>query len=173
MIAFIDDHRDRHGVEPARRCERVKRDEARRPQIRRVFDADGLVLAARKVRRQLRHHPGRDDQWPLRDGLHPPSRSLAQLLGRRTRTPRTGRMVQQPTVLQPIAHTQPSEAEASYSTALGTRAMAAELNQSASANPGAVQSVCRGRTNTFHRSRCLRPTCTGRTQPASFNADRK
>ena len=62
MIAFIDDHRDKHGVEPicevlpiapatyydqlakradpARLSGRAKRDEALRPEIQRVFDAN-------------------------------------------------------------------------------------------------------------------------------------
>ena len=126
LLALVDDHRDRHGVDPARFSDPVKWHEALLPQIRRVFDADGLVDAARKIRRQLLLRPGQDDQWPLQGGRHPSSRSLAQLLGLRTRAPRTGRLIQQPTVLQPIAHTLPAEAEANYSTALGTRAMAAE-----------------------------------------------
>ena len=76
MIAFIDDHRDKHGVEPicevlpiapatyydhqpkladpARQSDRAKRDEALRPKIQRVFDANWQVYGVRKVWRQLR-----------------------------------------------------------------------------------------------------------------------
>ena len=76
MIAFIDDHRDKHGVEPicdmlpiapatyyehlakraapARQSDRAKRDEALRPEIQRVFDANWQVYGVRKVWRQLR-----------------------------------------------------------------------------------------------------------------------
>ena len=76
MIAFIDDHRDKHGVEPicdmlpiapatyyehlakraapARQSDRAKRDEALRPEIQRVFDANWQVYGERKVWRQLR-----------------------------------------------------------------------------------------------------------------------
>ncbi len=76
MIAFIDDHRDKHGVEPicemlpiapatyydhlAKRADplrqsvRAKRDEELRPQIQRVFDANWQVYGVRKVWRQLR-----------------------------------------------------------------------------------------------------------------------
>ena len=76
MIAFIDDHRDTHGVEPicnmlpiapapyydhlakradpARRSDRVRRDEALRPEIQRVFDANWQVYGVRKIWWQLR-----------------------------------------------------------------------------------------------------------------------
>ena len=76
MIAFIDDHRDKHGVEPicdmlpiapatyydhlarradpARQSDRAKRDAALRPEIQRVFDANWQVYGVRKVWRQLR-----------------------------------------------------------------------------------------------------------------------
>jgi transposase InsO family protein len=76
MIAFIDDHRDTHGVEPickilpiapatyydhlakradpARLSDRASRDEALRPHIQRVFDANWQVYGVRKVWRQLR-----------------------------------------------------------------------------------------------------------------------
>ena len=76
MIAFIDDHRDTHGVEPickilpiapatyydhlakradpARLSDRARRDEALRPHIQRVFDANWQVYGVRKVWRQLR-----------------------------------------------------------------------------------------------------------------------
>ena len=76
MIAFIDDHRDKHGVEPicdmlpiapatyyehlakradpARQSDRAKRDEELRPHIQRVFDANWQVYGVRKVWRQLR-----------------------------------------------------------------------------------------------------------------------
>jgi transposase InsO family protein len=75
MIAFIDDHRDRHGVEPicevlpiapatyydhlakladlARLSDRAKRDADLRPHIQRVFDANWQVYGVRKVWRQL------------------------------------------------------------------------------------------------------------------------
>jgi hypothetical protein len=77
MIAFIDDHRDKHGVEPicevmpiapatyyehlarrvdpARLSDRARRDEELRPHIQRVFDANWQVYGVRKVWRQLRH----------------------------------------------------------------------------------------------------------------------
>lgn len=76
MIAFIDDHREAHGVEPickvlpiapstyhehaARRADptkrsaRAKRDEGLKAQIRRVFAANFEVYGANKVWRQLR-----------------------------------------------------------------------------------------------------------------------
>jgi putative transposase len=76
MIAFIDDHRDKHGVEPicevlpiapatyyehlarradpARLSDRARRDEELRPHIQRVFDANWQVYGVRKVWRQLR-----------------------------------------------------------------------------------------------------------------------
>jgi putative transposase len=75
MIAFIDDHREEYGVEPIcrvlpiapstyhahdarrRRPEqappRVRRDEALKPHIRRVFNENFQVYGARKVWRQL------------------------------------------------------------------------------------------------------------------------
>ena len=76
MIAFIDDHRNTHGVEPicevlpiapatyyehlakladpARRSDRARRDAELRPHIQRVFDANWQVYGVRKVWRQLR-----------------------------------------------------------------------------------------------------------------------
>lgn len=76
MIAFIDDHRAAHGVEPicrvlpiapstyrahvARRVdpallpERAKRDDILRPEIRRVFEENFRVYGVRKVWRQLK-----------------------------------------------------------------------------------------------------------------------
>ena len=76
MIAFIDDHRAEHGVEPicrmlpiapstyydhlakraepSRRSERARRDDALRPEIRRVFEENYRVYGVRKVWRQLR-----------------------------------------------------------------------------------------------------------------------
>ncbi len=76
MIAFIDDHRDKHGVEPicevlpiapatyyehlarrvdpARLSDRSRRDAQLRPQIQRVFDANWQVYGVRKIWRQLR-----------------------------------------------------------------------------------------------------------------------
>jgi len=75
MIAFIDEHRDAYGVEPVcetieiapatyyehkhqqrepeRRSVRAKRDEALRPEIRRVFDDNYRVYGVRKVWKQL------------------------------------------------------------------------------------------------------------------------
>ena len=75
MIAFIDDHRESHGVEPickvlpiapstyrvhaarrvdpARQPARARRDAVLRIDIRRVFDANFAVYGARKVWRQL------------------------------------------------------------------------------------------------------------------------
>jgi hypothetical protein len=75
MIAFIDDHRDKHGVEPicdmlpiapatyydhlakradpARLSDRARRDEELRPHIQRVFDANWQVYGVRKVWRHL------------------------------------------------------------------------------------------------------------------------
>ena len=74
MIAFIDDHRAEHGVEPicrmlpiapstyyarlakraepSRRSDRARRDDALRPEIRRVFDENFGVYGVRKVWRQ-------------------------------------------------------------------------------------------------------------------------
>lgn len=76
MVKFIDDHRGAHGVEPicemlpiapatyyehrakradpARLSDRAKSDEALRPEIQRVFDANWQVYGVRKVWRQLR-----------------------------------------------------------------------------------------------------------------------
>ena len=76
MVKFIDEHRGEHGVEPickllpiapstyhehvVRRADpallsdRAKRDEALRPEIQRVFDANWQVYGARKIWRQLR-----------------------------------------------------------------------------------------------------------------------
>ncbi|MEM7498166.1 MAG: IS3 family transposase [Pseudomonadota bacterium] len=76
MIAFIDDHRGAHGVEPicrvlpiapstyydhlakradpARRSGRARRDEALLPEIERVFDANYKVDGVRKVWHQMR-----------------------------------------------------------------------------------------------------------------------
>ena len=76
MIAFIDVHRDKHGVEPicevlpiapatyydhqpkladpARQSDRARRDAELRPHIQRVFDANWQVFGMRKVWRQLR-----------------------------------------------------------------------------------------------------------------------
>ena len=76
MIAFNDDHRGAHGVEPicknlpiapstyydhlakrvdpARRSDRARRDEALWPEIERVFDANYKVYGVRKFWHQLR-----------------------------------------------------------------------------------------------------------------------
>tara|TARA_E500000318_G_scaffold102311_1_gene106518 strand:- start:730 stop:1131 length:402 start_codon:yes stop_codon:yes gene_type:complete len=76
MIAFIDDHRQVHGVEPIcrvlpiapstyrahparrrdpdRRPARAKRDEALKVEVRRVFEENFAVYGVRKVWRQLR-----------------------------------------------------------------------------------------------------------------------
>lgn len=76
MIAFIDDHRDKHGVEPicevlpiapatfyehlakradpSRLSDRAMRDAQLWPHIQRVFDANWQVYGVRKVWRQLR-----------------------------------------------------------------------------------------------------------------------
>ena len=75
MIAFIDDHREAHGVEPckglpiapstyhahvargadpAKRSARAKRDAALKPEVRQVFDDNFQVYGVRKVWRQLR-----------------------------------------------------------------------------------------------------------------------
>ncbi|WP_152979893.1 IS3 family transposase [Mesorhizobium sp. 1M-11] len=75
MIAFIDDHREAHGVEPickvlpiapstyhdhvakridpSRLSARAKRDEALKDEVRRVFEANFRVYGVRKVWRQL------------------------------------------------------------------------------------------------------------------------
>jgi putative transposase len=75
MVAFIDAHRDEHGVEPIcrqlpiapstyyahrqlaaepeRRCRRAKRDDELRADIRRVWEANFGVYGVRKVWRQL------------------------------------------------------------------------------------------------------------------------
>lgn len=76
MIAFIDDHRVEHGVEPicrvlpiapstyyehlaqradpTRKSDRARRDEVLRPEIERVFAANFKVYGVRKVWRQMR-----------------------------------------------------------------------------------------------------------------------
>ncbi len=76
MIAFIGDHRDKHGaepicevlpiapatyyehlaprVDPARRSDRARRDVEFRPHIQRVFDANSQLYGVRKIWRQLR-----------------------------------------------------------------------------------------------------------------------
>ena len=76
MIAFIDDHREAHGVEPickvlpiapstyhahvarradpAKRSARAKHDAALKLEVRRVFDDNFQVYGVRKVWRQLR-----------------------------------------------------------------------------------------------------------------------
>ena len=81
MIAFIDDHRDKHGVEPicevlpiapatfydhlakradpSRLSDRSRRDAELRPHIQRVFDANWQVYGVRKIWRQL-HREGFD-----------------------------------------------------------------------------------------------------------------
>ena len=75
MVAYIDDHRDRFGVEPIckllpiapstyyelkarqrdpdRRSERAKRDEALKPEIERVYVENFCVYGARKIWKQL------------------------------------------------------------------------------------------------------------------------
>ena len=85
MIAFIDDHRDKHGVEPicevlpiapatfydhqakladpARQSDRARRVAELRPHVQRVFDANWQVYDVRKVLRQLRRG------WLLGPGL--------------------------------------------------------------------------------------------------------
>ncbi|WP_152540587.1 IS3 family transposase [Sulfitobacter noctilucicola] len=76
MVGFIDAHRDAHGVEPicnvlpiapstyydhlakradpTRRSDRARRDDALRPEIRRVFEENWSVYGVRKVWHQLR-----------------------------------------------------------------------------------------------------------------------
>lgn len=76
MIAFIVDHRDKHGVEPiyevlsiapatdyedrarmvdpTRLSDRARRDAELRPHIERVLDANWQVYGVRKIWRQLR-----------------------------------------------------------------------------------------------------------------------
>ena len=76
MIAFIDDHREVHGVEPickvlpiapstyhdhvakrrdpARLSDRAKRDAALKPEVRRVFEENFSVYGVRKVWQQLK-----------------------------------------------------------------------------------------------------------------------
>ena len=76
MVRFIDDHRDAHGIEsicavvpiapstyflhkaqqrdPQQRSARVRRDDALRAAIQRVWDAHQQVYGPRKVWRQLR-----------------------------------------------------------------------------------------------------------------------
>ena len=78
VVAYIDAHRDRFGVEPICTalqvapstyyaaktrppCRRRLRDEELRSEIRRVFDANFGVYGARKVWRQL-HREG--SAWP-------------------------------------------------------------------------------------------------------------
>jgi putative transposase len=75
MTSFIDEHRGEYGVEPicrvlpiapstyhervaqrrdpSRLSPRVQRDEAMKPEVRRVFDANFKVYGVRKVWRQM------------------------------------------------------------------------------------------------------------------------
>jgi hypothetical protein len=75
MVAFIDDHRGKYGVEPiceqlpiapstyyepkaqqadpTRRCERARRDDRLRGEIRRVWNENQQVYGVRKAWRQL------------------------------------------------------------------------------------------------------------------------
>lgn len=75
MVSYIDDHRDRFGVEsickvlaiapstyythkeherdPEKRSDRAKRDEQLKPEIQRVWDENYRVYGARKVWLQL------------------------------------------------------------------------------------------------------------------------
>jgi len=91
MIAFVDDYREAHGVEPickvlpiapstyrahaakrrdpARLSARAKRDAALKVEVRRVFDENFRVYGARKVWRQL-----------LREGLHVARCTVARLM---------------------------------------------------------------------------------------------
>lgn len=91
MVAFIDDHREEHGVEPiceqlpiapstyharkaqeadpTRRCERARRDEWLRREIRRVWDENQQVYGVRKVWRQLN-----------REGIHVARCTVARLM---------------------------------------------------------------------------------------------
>ena len=111
MIAFIDDHRQAHGVEPicrvlpiapstyhahaARRADpsrlpkRVRRDADLKVEIRRVFDENFRVYGVRKVWRQLRREGFSVARCTvarlMRDmGLH--GRSGASLCGQRSAT---------------------------------------------------------------------------------------
>ncbi len=92
MIAFIDDHRDAHGVEPIckvlpiapstyhdhaakrrepeRLSDRAKRDEALKPAIRRIFDGNFAVYGVRKVWRQMQ-----------REGIGVARCTVARLMG--------------------------------------------------------------------------------------------
>jgi len=92
MIAFIDDHRDAHGVEPIckvlpiapstyhdhaakrrepeRLSDRAKRDEALKPAIRRIFDDNFAVYGVRKVWRQMQ-----------REGIGAARCTVARLMG--------------------------------------------------------------------------------------------
>lgn len=92
MIAFIDDHRDAHGVEPickvlpiapstyhdhaAKRREperlsnRAKRDKVLKPAIRRIFDDNFSVYGVRKVWRQMQ-----------REGIGVARCTVARLMG--------------------------------------------------------------------------------------------
>jgi putative transposase len=92
MIAFIDDHRDAHGVEPIckvlpiapstyhdhaakrrepdRLSDRAKRDEALKPAIRRIFDNNFAVYGVRKVWRQMQ-----------REGIDVARCTVARLMG--------------------------------------------------------------------------------------------
>jgi hypothetical protein len=91
MVSFIDAHRGAHGVEPicdglpiapssyydhrakrsepARLSDRVRRDDALRPEIRRVFEENWGVSGVRKVgsfaQRYVKRHA------PVREGLKP------------------------------------------------------------------------------------------------------
>jgi putative transposase len=92
MIAFIDDHRDAHGVEPIcrvlpiapstyhdhaakrrepdRLSDRTQRDQALKPAIRRIFDNNFAVYGVRKVWRQMQ-----------REGIGVARCTVARLMG--------------------------------------------------------------------------------------------
>ena len=85
MIAYIDDHKDRYGVEPIckvlpiapstyyqhkaverdpdRRSDRAKRDDALQPEIRRVWEENFRVYGVRKVWRQLQREGFAVPRW--------------------------------------------------------------------------------------------------------------
>ena len=92
MIAFIDDHRDAHGVEPIckvlpiapstyhdhvskrrepnRLSDRAKRDDGLKPAIRRIFNENFAVYGVRKVWRQMQ-----------REGIGVARCTVARLMG--------------------------------------------------------------------------------------------
>jgi putative transposase len=89
VIAFIDDHHDAHGVEPAQGSARSQRDAMLRAEVRRVHAENFGVYGVRKVWRQL----GREGTPVARRTVARPMRQIALrgvVRGKETRTTMPG-----------------------------------------------------------------------------------